>query len=92
MPAAQTSPGLPLTGLLARCALMPGVTSRPPTLRGGPHPDSPPTGGGSLTTDLAVDEWRLRRNLRLSPAARLEQLRRWLVWVHLHGGVRRSVP
>jgi hypothetical protein len=40
---------------------------------------------------LAVAEWRLRRNLRLSPAERLEQLRRWLVWVHLHGGVRRPV-
>jgi hypothetical protein len=41
-------------------------------------------------SDLAIDLWRLRRNLELSPEERLEQLRRWLQWMAQYRGVGRS--
>jgi hypothetical protein len=40
--------------------------------------------------DLAIDLWRLRRNLELSPEERLERLRRWLQWMAQYRGAARS--
>jgi hypothetical protein len=48
MPVAQASPGHPLTGVLTRCALMPGVTSRPPMHAQAPTPTLPQRGEGAL--------------------------------------------
>jgi len=41
-------------------------------------------------TDEAVDLWRLRRNLELTPEERLEQLRVWQQWLAQYRGIARS--
>lgn len=41
-------------------------------------------------SDADVERWRLRQNLALSPAERLEQLRVWQQWLNQYRGIARA--
>jgi hypothetical protein len=76
MPVAQTSPGHPLTGVLTRCAPMPGVTSRPPTSvvldAAAPTPTLPQRGEGALLPNGGVPFLALRGEVAEEAADALE--------------------